>query len=219
MDDQNLRIFGYNNPNPSSGQKEYGYEVCITIGDSTVNENDLVKTKILEGGIYAVSGIKRKNENFGNEIVIAWQRFQNWLRDSKYAYGGHQWLEEHLGFDQDFNHIGGIDLYMPIVEKGNIDMTCCIIVCGDKNIDGTNEFLVESCSAATQNILLAAHGLGLGGTWCGILKTCGSYDCIREFFGLPEKIVPIAVIALGYPDEEKISEPRYDDTKVHWGRW
>ena len=122
-EDENLRIYGYNNPNPSSiDQKEYGYELCITIGDVTVNESDMVKIKTLEGGLYAVSDIKRKNGDIGTEIGLAWKRFQNWLKDSKYAYGGHQWLEEHLGFDEDFNHIGGIDLYMPIVEKGNIDM-------------------------------------------------------------------------------------------------
>lgn len=120
--DQNLRIYGYNNPNPSSpDQKEYGYEVCVTIGDASIKETDMVKTKILEGGLYAVTGVKRNNEDIGMEIALAWKRFQDWLKDSKYAYGGHQWLEEHLGFDEEFNHIGGIDLYMPIVEKGNID--------------------------------------------------------------------------------------------------
>lgn len=122
IEDQTLRIYGYNNPSPSSfDQKEYGYEVCVTIGDAKLAESEKVKIKTLEGGLYAVSGVKRKNDDIGTEIMLAWKRFQNWIKDSKYAYGGHQWLEEHLGFDEDFNHIGGIDLYMPIVEKGNID--------------------------------------------------------------------------------------------------
>ncbi len=93
---------------------------------------------------------------------------------------------------------------------------CCIIVCGDKNIQGINEFLIEDCSAATQNMLLAAHGLGLGATWCGLLKTSESYKYICNFYSLREKIIPIAVIALGYPAEEKEFVPKYDETKIRW---
>lgn len=123
IDEKNTRIFGYNNPSPSStDQVEYGYEVCVTIGDDIIVEDQKVKTKILEGGLYAVTGVKRnENGDLGNEIMQVWKRFRNWIMDSKYAYGGHQWLEEHLGFDEDFNHIGGVDLYMPIIEKAGID--------------------------------------------------------------------------------------------------
>jgi DNA gyrase inhibitor GyrI/AraC-like DNA-binding protein len=119
INDQKLRIFGYNNPSPSlPEQVEYGYEVCVTISDDTPINDDRVKVKSLEGGLYAVTGIKRTEYGeIGDEIVNAWKRFGSWLKDSKYTYGGHQWLEEHLGFDDDANHIGGIDLYMPIAEK------------------------------------------------------------------------------------------------------
>lgn len=125
INEQKLRIFGFNNPSPSSlEQDEYGYEVCITIDDDIVVDDDKVKTKILNGGRYAVIGVKPEGSSeIGNEIMKAWKRFQNWLTDSKYIYGGHQWFEEHLGFDENFNHIGGVDLYMPIAEKGNTDMT------------------------------------------------------------------------------------------------
>ena len=119
IDEQNHRIFGYNNPSPEEEeQTEYGYEVCVTIEESFEVEHPLVKTKYLEGGLYAVTSIKRENgEELGNGIFKAWKRFNSWLSDSKYVYGGHQWLEEHLGFDREFNHIGGIDLYMPIAER------------------------------------------------------------------------------------------------------
>jgi nitroreductase len=46
---------------------------------------------------------------------------------------------------------------------------CCIIVCGDKVLQGIKELLINDCSASTQNILLAAHGLGLGAVWCGVV--------------------------------------------------
>jgi AraC family transcriptional regulator len=117
--EQNLRIFGYNNPNPSSPeQEEYGYEVCVTISNNIIVNDEKVKEKIIDGGLYAVTNVKRgENDDIGNEIIKSWNRFKNWISDSKYIYGGHQWLEEHLGFDDNDNHIGGIDLYMPIVQK------------------------------------------------------------------------------------------------------
>lgn len=119
VNEQNLRIFGYNNPSPSSpDEEEYGYEVCATVANNIVVNDDLVKEKVLGGGFYAVTNVKRGQDgDIGGEIIKAWSRFNNWLSDSKYVYGGHQWLEEHLGFDDNANHIGGIDLYMPIAVK------------------------------------------------------------------------------------------------------
>ncbi len=118
---QGLRIFGYNNPSPTRpDQTEYGYEVCVTIGEEYLVDDCKVKTKVLEGGLYAVTGVGREETgDMGMGIMETWQRFQQWLRDSKYVYGGHQWLEEHLGFDTGFNHIGGIDLYLPVKPRQN----------------------------------------------------------------------------------------------------
>ncbi len=119
VNEQNLRIFGYNNSSPSSPEEEeYGYEVCVTIADNIVVNDENVKEKVLKGGLYAVTNVKRGQDgDIGEEIVKAWNRFNKWLSDSKYVYGGHQWLEEHLGFDDNANHTGGIDLYMPIAVK------------------------------------------------------------------------------------------------------
>lgn len=123
INQNNLRIFGYNNPSPTSpDQKAYGYEVCVTIGDEIVVEDECIKEKTLSGGLYAVTGVKRNaDEDMGEEIVKSWQRLSKWLKDSKYTYGGHQWLEEHLGFDEASQHVGGIDIYLPIELKNSND--------------------------------------------------------------------------------------------------
>ncbi len=121
IDEQRHRIFGYDNPEVTGG-KTYGYEVCITIDEDLVVDHPLIKTKYLDGGLYAVTSVKRdENGELGSYIFQTWKRFRDWLSDSKYIYGGQQWLEEHLGFDEKFNHTGGIDLYMPIAEKNGID--------------------------------------------------------------------------------------------------
>ncbi len=123
------RVFGYNNPDPSdpTGNETYGYEVCITIPDAlyqqleevpegfTRSTYDSVKRRRLPGGKYAVLSVRRDGqEELGGEIVRAWQRFSAWLHESKYIWGGNQYLEEHLGFTEADEHIGGVDLYISI---------------------------------------------------------------------------------------------------------
>lgn len=116
MDNEKHRIFGYNSPDPEASAKEYGYEVCLTIPDHMELEDDKIHVKHLEGGLYAVTSVER-GEDLGENIMKGWQRFNQWLKGSKYAYGNRQWLEEHLSFDNNGEHIGGTDLYMPIMLK------------------------------------------------------------------------------------------------------
>lgn len=114
------RIFGYNYPDSGPDATEYGYEVCITIPhDLEVQEED-IKIKVLEGGLYAVTGVPR-GEDLGVNIMKAWQRFTEWIKGSRYVYGGRQWLEEHLDFNENMEHVGGVDLYMPITPKSEIE--------------------------------------------------------------------------------------------------
>lgn len=106
-----LRVFGFDNPSPSPERAEYGYEIWVTLPDRVIVDDPNVKTKSFDGGLYAVMNVK----GGGEALPPAWQRFMAWLRESKYIYGDHQWLEEHLGFDPEFNHTGSIDIYLPII--------------------------------------------------------------------------------------------------------
>ena len=131
--DVSYRIFGYNHPDPSNvddSQEIYGYEVCVTISDEQfLRLNDVpadfvkgtydeVKRRILSGGKYAVMSVKRDNTgDIGSNIIAAWKRFVLWIGESKYLWGGSQYLEEHLGFSEKDDHIGGVDLYISIKEK------------------------------------------------------------------------------------------------------
>lgn len=95
----------------------------------------------------------------------------------------------------------------------------CIIVCGDKIVQGIPEWLIEDCSAATQNMLLAIHSLGLGGVWCGVKQSSDFYkDIVREFH-LPGHIRPISLIAFGYTEEKKVQQNRYEINKIHIEEW
>ena len=94
-----------------------------------------------------------------------------------------------------------------------------IIVCGDRNLEKEDFYLSINGSAATQNILLAAHALGLGSVWLGVYGRPKRMDDIARLFNLPENIVPISAIAIGYPDEEKTAENRYKEDKIHLNKW
>ncbi len=96
---------------------------------------------------------------------------------------------------------------------------CCIVTCGDKQKQGMTGFLVEDCAAALQNMLFAAHGLGLGAVWCALYPLSPCVKTIRELLHLPSNILSVGMIALGQKDEERSTEERYDPRKVHFEKW
>ncbi|MBE6494326.1 MAG: nitroreductase family protein [Methanosphaera stadtmanae] len=96
-----------------------------------------------------------------------------------------------------------------------------IIVCGNLNkvIPNYEEFWIQDCSAATQNILLAANALGISSVWTGIYPVEERCDKLKEYFCLPENIMPFALIALGYCDKEANIIDKYDEKKIHMNDW
>jgi len=91
-----------------------------------------------------------------------------------------------------------------------------ILVCGDKKLEPSEAYLSINCSAATQNILLAAHALGLGSVWLGVYPRLERMEPIRDLLKLPAENMPVSLIAIGWPDE-KISHPeRYSKEKIHY---
>jgi len=94
-----------------------------------------------------------------------------------------------------------------------------IVVCGDLNLEGGTGFWVQDCSAATENILLAAKAVGLGAVWLGVYPNDGLVNGVRSLLEIPEKIVPLCIISVGCPLEEKPPGNRYRDDRVHRERW
>ncbi len=105
------RIFGFDNPTPSPGSPNYGYEFWIVVGPDAEPEGE-IKIKDFPGGLYAVTRCKGV-QNIGP----TWKRLVAWREESKYRYAHHQWLEEHIGpvdVPQDEEELV-LDLCMPIV--------------------------------------------------------------------------------------------------------
>ncbi len=94
-----------------------------------------------------------------------------------------------------------------------------IVVCGNPTKSFERGFWVQDCAAATQNILLAAHSLGLGSVWCGVYPSEELYPQMQELLEIPKEILPVSLIAIGYPDETKSPSERYDEDKIHYEKW
>jgi len=94
-----------------------------------------------------------------------------------------------------------------------------IIVCGDLGREHYPGYWVQDCAAATQNLLLAAANLGLGTCWCGVHPRPEREAGLRKLLGIPDGVVPFAVIAIGVPAEEKGPADYYDAARVHRETW
>jgi AraC family transcriptional regulator len=108
------RIFGFNNPNPSPGSPNYGYEFWITVGPEVETEAEL-EVKEIPAERYAVARCEVRG-NPGEAIPAAWKRLVAWREESSYQQASHQWLEEHLNIANISQGVWDMDLYLPITE-------------------------------------------------------------------------------------------------------
>jgi len=99
--------------------------------------------------------------------------------------------------------------------------TLAIVVCGDLDVafERQTSFMLQDCSAAIQNILLAAHALSLGACWVGVHPSENAIRRLKELLGLPSAVIPIAVIALGRPGEDPGPRTRFNPSYVHCEKW
>ncbi len=97
-----------------------------------------------------------------------------------------------------------------------------ILICGDTRDLPSPEFWVQDCAAATQNVLIAAHALGLGAVWTGVYSMDPTDRRVIGFIKLcrlPDGVVPLAFVVVGYPAEVPPPQNRFDPRKVHTNVW
>jgi len=93
-----------------------------------------------------------------------------------------------------------------------------IVVLGDNNIQ-TSDFWVHDTSAATENILIAAHAMGLGAVWLGIHPHESLIEGTKKLFDIPDHVTTLCIISLGYPDETRSPRENYNPERVHKNKW
>jgi nitroreductase len=95
-----------------------------------------------------------------------------------------------------------------------------IVICGDETLQNGPGYYPLDCSAATQNILLAAHAKGYGAVWLGVEPRIERKEAISEIFGLPPHVHPVSIVSIGIPVKipEKIPE-RFEPEKIRKNHW
>ena len=94
-----------------------------------------------------------------------------------------------------------------------------ILICGDMSSIKLPEYWIQDCSAATQNLLLAAHDIGLGAVWTGVLNLPGRAEGFRTMLHLPATIEPLGLVVLGYPAQAVEPVNRFKQERIHYNTW
>ena len=100
-----------------------------------------------------------------------------------------------------------------------LDSNFAIVVCGNKQ-ESCGDYWPLDGSLASQNILLTAKYLGLGGVFCGVYPSEEREKSFKELLKLPDHVIPLGLIVLGYPDQEP-EQPtdRFKESKIHYDSW
>jgi nitroreductase len=94
-----------------------------------------------------------------------------------------------------------------------------ILICGDLSLEKSSGYWVVDCAAAVQNLLLAAHALGLGAVWCGVYPREPRMEGLRRLLSLPENVKAHSLVVLGYPAEQVPPENRSRPERIHHNHW
>jgi nitroreductase len=111
-----------------------------------------------------------------------------------------------------------MDKFRHAIMFAKMNAPAAICVLGSKRVNNyENVFWEQDCSAATENILLAATAMGLGAVWIGIHPVHLFKMQINSILNLPGEVTPLNLIFIGHPAEEKEPRTQYDEKRVHWG--
>ena len=105
---------------------------------------------------------------------------------------------------------------------GKYNAPSMIVVCGNMKLamaGPVKDFWVQDCSAAIENILLAATSMELGSIWVGLYPVESSYRPLYKILNLPQEVIPLGIVYVGYPAEEKEPRTQYDEKHVYWQKY
>ena len=119
---------------------------------------------------------------------------------------------------QDKNTLNKITEFHPHAQMLK-EASAAIVICGDESLEKHKGFWVQDCSAATENVLIAANCLGLGAVWLGVYPREDRVNNLRNLLGAPDNIIPFCIVSLGYPAEHKEPANRFDQNRIHYEKW
>lgn len=104
------------------------------------------------------------------------------------------------------------------------DAPLAIVVCGDmdnlmKDDQTFGGFWTLDCSAVSENMLLAAHAMGLGGVWCGVYPVKEREETLRAILNLPANLSPLSLLVFGYPEAKGTPKDKWKPERIHYNRF
>jgi nitroreductase len=107
--------------------------------------------------------------------------------------------------------------YAKMLDKAGAAIVVCAIP--EKAFQAKLELAVIDSCCASENVLLAVEALGLGAVWTGVYPEKERMDAVRKQLNIPEKVIPLNVIPVGYPASEEKPKDKFKQENVHWGQW
>jgi len=108
------------------------------------------------------------------------------------------------------------------LKYGKCNAPAAIVICANLKIaanESATRFWVQDCSAATENLLIAAAGMDLGAVWIGSYPKENVMKTLRATLGIPEDVIPLSLVYVGYPAEEVFPRTQYSEDRVHWEKY
>jgi len=115
-----------------------------------------------------------------------------------------------------------LELLQDILPYGKYPAPAAILVCGRPDLaqnETDGNFWVQDCSAASENLLIAAAGLGLGAVWTAIYPKEDLIRAVHRVLSIPSFVIPLNAILVGWPAEEKPARSQYREDRVHWEQY
>ncbi|MFZ5944972.1 MAG: nitroreductase family protein [Bacillota bacterium] len=146
-------------------------------------------------------------------------KIQQMLRAAMYAPSAGNEQPWHFIIIKDRKKLNAITEFHPFTQMLK-EAPVAIVPCADiSNVKYEGLFWIQDMSAAIQNILLQGEALGLGTCWCGVYPKDELVEKVSKLLNLPEKIIPVAIIAVGHPAEKREIAERYNADRVHNEVW
>lgn len=100
-----------------------------------------------------------------------------------------------------------------------LEADVAIVVCGNTSKALYRDYWVQDCSAACENILIEAEHLKLGAVWLGVYPSQERIEGLSTLLQLPQDVIPLSIIPIGYPDETRADSDRFQQDRVHYDHW
>ena len=125
-------------------------------------------------------------------------------------------LSEKLPYAKMLSKAGAAIVVCGLPDKSKILNTALKVVIKSS----LKDFWVQDCSAASENILLAAHALGYGAVWTAVFPSEALVKNVQKILEIPENVIPLNVIPIGVPvDKNKPPKDKFKENNIHWGKW